>query len=157
MALWPNSDVNTGSITGSVTLPARSRATAYVSIGNWSQNDPLIPFTINSQLPVIPLDRTTADAKAVVTATNVNVTSRPTSMVWFSVRYRSYDFDNQTPVFHVANTVSYDTTAARYAYGGTIRRQRGPSRHRVRAPEQRQHQLLGRVRLRAGATRSRWG
>jgi MtrB/PioB family decaheme-associated outer membrane protein len=119
MALWPNSDVNTGSITGAITLPARSRASAYVSVGNWTQNDPLIPFTINSQLPVIPLDRTTADAKAVVTATNFNFTSRPTSMVWFSVRYRSYDFDNQTPVFHVANTVSYDTTAAPYAYGGT--------------------------------------
>jgi hypothetical protein len=40
-------------------------------------------------------------------------------MVWFSVRYRSYDFDNQTPVFHVANTVSYDTSAAPYAFGGT--------------------------------------
>jgi MtrB/PioB family decaheme-associated outer membrane protein len=119
MALWPNSDVNTGSITGSITLPARSRATAYVSIGNWSQNDPLIPFTINSQLPVIPLDRTTADAKAVVTATNVNFTSRPTSMVWFSVRYRSYDFDNQTPVFHVANTVGYDTAVESFAPGST--------------------------------------
>jgi hypothetical protein len=119
MALWPNSDVNTGSVTGSVTLPARSRATAYVSLGNWTQNDPLIPFSINSQLPVIPLDRTTADAKAVVTATNFSFTSRPTNMVWFSVRYRSYDFDNRTPVFHVANTVSYDTTAAPYAFGGT--------------------------------------
>jgi MtrB/PioB family decaheme-associated outer membrane protein len=119
MALWPNSDVNTGSLTGSITLPARSRATAYVSIGNWTQNDPLIPFTINSQLPVIPLDRTTAGAKAVVTATNFAFSSRPTSMVWFSVRYRSYDFDNQTPVFHVANTVSYDTSAAPYAFGGT--------------------------------------
>ena len=50
MALWPNSNMNTASATGLLNLPARSRATAYVSVGNWSQNDPLIPFTINSAL-----------------------------------------------------------------------------------------------------------
>jgi MtrB/PioB family decaheme-associated outer membrane protein len=119
MALWPNSDLNAVSATGMLNLPGRSRATAYVSVGNWSQNDPLIGFTINSTLPAIPLDRATADAQARVTAMTYSFTSKPTGMLWVSARYRSYDFDNRTPVFHVADTVAYDTSVAAFADGGT--------------------------------------
>jgi MtrB/PioB family decaheme-associated outer membrane protein len=119
MALWPNSDVNAGSATGVLNLPYRSHALAYISIGNWSQNQALIPFTINSAIPPVPLDRPTADAKAVVTAMTYSFTSRPIDPLWLSARYRSYDFDNRTPVFHVTNTVSYDTTPATFAEGGT--------------------------------------
>ena len=119
MALWPNSDQNAVTASGMVKLPRNSRATAYVSVGNWTQNDPLIPFTINSGLTTIPLDRATADAKAVVTAMTYTFSSKPASSLWVSARYRSYDFDNQTPVFHLAKTVAYDTSAAAFAEGGT--------------------------------------
>jgi MtrB/PioB family decaheme-associated outer membrane protein len=119
MALWPNSNMNAGSATGLLNLPSHSRATAYVSLGNWSQNDPLIPFTVNSALSPIPLDRATADIQARVTAMAYAFTSRPADSVWFSARYRSYDFDNRTPVFNVANTVAYDTSVAAFAEGGT--------------------------------------
>ncbi|HWW82612.1 MAG TPA: MtrB/PioB family outer membrane beta-barrel protein [Vicinamibacterales bacterium] len=119
MTLWPNSNMNAASATGMLNLPWRSRATAYVSVGNWSQNDQLIPFTNNSTLPTIPLDRTTADAQARVTAMTYSFTSKPTNGLWFSARYRSYDFDNRTPVFHVANTVAYDSTVEAFAAGGT--------------------------------------
>jgi MtrB/PioB family decaheme-associated outer membrane protein len=119
MALWPNSDLNAGSAMGALNLPARSRATAYLSLGNWSQNDPLIPFTTNSALPTIPLDRATAEARARVTAMNYSFTSKPTDLLWLSARYRSYDFDNRTPVFHVARTIAYDTAVETYANGGT--------------------------------------
>src|ERR1700687_204955 len=119
MALWPNSNMNAASATGMLSLPWRSRAAAYISVGKWSQNDPLIPFTINSALPAIPLDRATADAQARVTAMTYSFTSRPASALWVSARYRSYDFDNRTRVVHVANTVSYDTTAAVFARGAT--------------------------------------
>ena len=119
MALWPNSDLNAASATGMLNLPGRSRATAYLSVGNWSQNDPVIPFTINSTLPTIALDRTTADAQARVTAMTYSFTSKPANPLWFSARYRSYDFDNRTPVFHLANTVAYDSAVAAFADGGT--------------------------------------
>ena len=119
MALWPNSNMNTASATGAITLPARSRATAYLSVGNWSQNDPLIPFTVNSALPTPSLDRPTADVQARVTAMTYAFTSKPLNPLWISVRYRSYDFDNQTPIFRLANTVAYDTSVAAYAHGGT--------------------------------------
>jgi len=119
MSLWPNSTMNAGSVMGTLNLPQRSRATAYISIGNWSQNEALVPFTINTALPVIPLDRTTADASALVTAMHYNFTTRPTDKVTFMARYRSYDFDNRTPEFHVTQTVSYDTSVATFAEGAT--------------------------------------
>ena len=119
MSLWPDSSLNSANASGLVNLPGRSRATAYLSVGNWSQNDPLIPFTVNSALPAIALDRKTADAQARVTSMNLSFNSRPVNDVSFTARYRSYDFDNRTPVFHVANTVSYDTTPAVFTDGGT--------------------------------------
>jgi MtrB/PioB family decaheme-associated outer membrane protein len=119
MTLWPDSSLNAGTASGLINLPARSRATAYISIGNWTQDNPLIPFTVNSALPVIPLDRLTTDAEARVTSMNYTFSSRPVETVLLTARYRTYDFDNRTPVFHVGNTVSYDTTVAPFAEGGT--------------------------------------
>jgi len=119
MTLWPDSNLNAGTASGLINLPARSRATAYISIGNWTQDNPLIPFTVNSALPVIPLDRQTTAADARVTSTNFTFSSRPVDTVLLTACYRSYDYDNRTPVFHVANTVAYDTTVEAFADGGT--------------------------------------
>ncbi len=40
---------------------------------------------------------------------NYTFTSRPVSTLWFSARYRQYDFDNRTVPFQTANSVNYDT------------------------------------------------
>ena len=119
MSLWPNSNMNSASMTGALNLPGHSRATGYVSLGSWSQNDALVPFTINTALPAIPLDRASADAEARITAMTYSFTSKPTTMLWVNARYRSYDFDNRTPEFHVANTVTYDTSVAALGEGTT--------------------------------------
>lgn len=119
MSIWPDSAMNTGSVSGLLNLPARSRATAYISVGNWTQNAALIPFTVNSALANIALDRPTADTKARVTSMNYSVNSRPTNQVSLTARYRSYDFDNRTPVFNVGRTVTYDTNVATLAEGSS--------------------------------------
>jgi MtrB/PioB family decaheme-associated outer membrane protein len=119
MSLWPDSNANSGSVSGFLKLPYRSQANAYLSLGDWSQNQPLIPFTINTALPTIPLDRANADTSARITSSNLDFNSRPRDDLWFNVRFRSYDFDNRTPIFHVGNTVAYDTTVEAYANGGT--------------------------------------
>ena len=41
---------------------------------------------------------------------NYTFTSRPVNTVWFSARYRQYEFDNRTVPFEVGNSVNYDTT-----------------------------------------------
>lgn len=117
--IWPDTNLNAGSASGLLNLPAHSRATAYVSIGNWSQNNPLVPFTINSALPVIPLDRPTAQAEARVTAMAYTLNSKLTNDLWLNARYRSYDYDNRTPVFKVTRTVTYDTSVTTFPEGGT--------------------------------------
>jgi MtrB/PioB family decaheme-associated outer membrane protein len=117
MSLWPDSDLNTGSVSGVFKVTDSSQATGYVSLGRLSQNDALIPFTINSALTPPPLDRTTADASARITATAFSYNARPLHTLWLNARFRSYDFDNQTPVFNVPTTVSYDTKVAPYDPG----------------------------------------
>jgi MtrB/PioB family decaheme-associated outer membrane protein len=110
MALWPNTDMNSVSASGGLKLPGHSRASAYISLGNLSNNAALLPFTINTALVSPPLDRSTADVTARVTAMNYLFTSRPVNTVWFSARYRQYEFDNRTVPFEIRNSVNYDTT-----------------------------------------------
>jgi MtrB/PioB family decaheme-associated outer membrane protein len=119
MAIWPNSTINAGNVSGLVKIGERSQATGYVSLGNWTQDDALVPFTINAALPAIPLDRTTADASARVTATAFTFNTRPMPRLWLNARFRSYDYDNRTPIMQVPFTVSYDTTAVAFAEGET--------------------------------------
>jgi len=109
-SLWPNTEMNTVSASGGIKLPGRSRASGYVSVGNMSNDNALLPFTINSALVSPTLYRSTSDVKARVTAMNYNFTSRPLDTVWFSVRYRQYEFDNRTDPFQVVNGVNYDTS-----------------------------------------------
>jgi MtrB/PioB family decaheme-associated outer membrane protein len=109
MALWPNTEMNTVSAAGGLNLPGRSHATAFVSVASMTNNNPLLPYTINSALVSPALDRPNSDVSARVTAMNYAFTSRPVSMLWFSARYRQYEFDNRTVPFNVTNGVNYDT------------------------------------------------
>ena len=109
MALWPNTNMNTVSASGAVNFAGRSRASAYISIGNMSNNNPLLPYTINSAIASPALPRATSEVDARVTTMNYAVTSRPTNLLWLSVRYRQYDFNNRTEPFEVGDYVNYDT------------------------------------------------
>jgi MtrB/PioB family decaheme-associated outer membrane protein len=118
-SLWPDSNMNAVSGSGVLNLGRNTHATAYLSVGDWSQDNILIPFTINSALPVIPLDRATSDVQATVTAQAYTFSSRPSPQWWFTAQYRSYDFNNTTPVFHLTQTVAYDTSVETFDEGGT--------------------------------------
>ena len=119
MSLWPDSTAHTVSAAGSMALPARSRAYGSVSVGQWLQNETLLPHTINTAIPPIPLARDTAEAKARITSMNYRLTSRPTPSVWLSGQYRLYDYDNQTPHFPIDQYVRLDGNAAASVTGGS--------------------------------------
>lgn len=108
MSIWPSNTMHTVTAAGSLKLPARSRAAAFLSIGSMNQNEPLLPYTINTAIPEIHLDRTTADAEARTLATNLTFTSRPNRYFRLNARYRFYDFDNRTPHFEVHEYVRFD-------------------------------------------------
>ena len=112
MTIWPNSDLHSGSLSGSIKLGRAGNATAYLSLGSLTQNDVLIPFTINTQIASPALARPEADASAGIVATAFSYSVRPAPKVWLTARFRSYDFDNDTPAFNVTDTVSYDTKLA---------------------------------------------
>jgi len=109
MSLWPNSDMNTVSASGGLKLPGHSNATAYISVAGMTNDNPLIPFTVNTQIVSPALSRPNSDVTARVTAMNYTFTSRPITSMWFSARYRVYNFDNRTVPFVVTNSVNYDT------------------------------------------------
>jgi MtrB/PioB family decaheme-associated outer membrane protein len=119
MALFPDSSAHTVSASGTVALPAKSRAFAYVSLGSWIQDERLLPHTINTAIDPIPLARDTADADARITSMNYRLTSRPLPMLWLNAQYRLYDYDNRTPHFPVTQYVRLDGTVGTSLTGGS--------------------------------------
>jgi MtrB/PioB family decaheme-associated outer membrane protein len=119
MSLWPDSTAHTVSAAGSMALPARSRAYGSISVGQWLQNEALLPHTINSAIAPIPLARDTAEASARITSMNYRLTSRPSPSLWLSGQYRLYDYDNRTPHFPVDQYVRLDGNAATSVTGGS--------------------------------------
>lgn len=113
----------------SVKMPGRSRATAYVSMGQLKDaGDALMPQTINSANTIAPLARDRVNGEARTTAVNLTFVSRPTRYADVSVRYRSYDYDNRTPAFPMTQRVAYDNAPSAVTTGvhteayGVVRR-----------------------------------
>lgn len=115
MALWPDSSTNTFSGTATHRLSRASRVYANLALSRWTQNEELLPFTINTAVQPIPLPRQTAEAGAFVTSALLGYTARPTSRLWLNVRYKLYDFDNQTDFFPVENYVRLDGNVSSFA------------------------------------------
>lgn len=108
MSGWPSSSVHTLSATGSMALPGKSRATAYLARSAWAQDTDLLPHTINPAITSPPLERSSVQGDAAVTALMLRVTSRPRRWAWLNASYRGYDFDNRTPPLTIAQRVNYD-------------------------------------------------
>lgn len=110
MALWPTNTAHTVSAAGNLKLARRTQATAFVSFGSRSNDEPLLPFTINPALPQAPLPRQTTQGEAQIFAYNLGFVSRPAADLRFSARLRHYGFDNQTPQAVIPQFVSYDAS-----------------------------------------------
>jgi MtrB/PioB family decaheme-associated outer membrane protein len=108
MALWPTNNQQYVHATGSIPTPGRGRATAYIAFGEARQDADLLPHTINSQIPVIPLERSTAEAEVRNTLLNLQYSARPTNIVGVVARYRYSDVDNRTPHFETFGRVRFD-------------------------------------------------
>jgi len=118
-ALWPDNSTNGISATTAWNLSKRTRIFGNLSLSKWRQDTALLPFTINTALPVIPLPRQSADASADVSAAYAGLNTRPTDKTWLTLRYKMYDYDNTTPEFPVTQYVPYDSKIGTFADGGT--------------------------------------
>ena len=117
-ALWPSNSLQTMSTAGYVKLARKTQVTGSLAYGWWNNDEPLLPFTINSALPQLSLPRTTAEATAHTIATNVNFVSRPQNDLRFSARFRRYDYNNETPETAIPQFINYDTSVATSSTGG---------------------------------------
>jgi MtrB/PioB family decaheme-associated outer membrane protein len=118
MQLWPTNTAQTVSVAGYAKFAHRTQVTGFISFGSWSNNEPLLPFTINSALPQILLPRTTAMADARVFTTNLNLVSRPNTDWEFTAHAKVYDYTNDTPPTVITQYVAYDTSVGTSATGG---------------------------------------
>ncbi len=98
IALYPDNTAHQGTLSGAVNLPLRTRWTASAAYGVFSQDDPFQPFTINDSVAnVPPLPAASADARIETLLFNSTLTTRPVPDLAFTVRYRVYDRNNDTP------------------------------------------------------------
>ena len=110
-ALPPSNRVLSVNGMASYRLPRRTRVTAYASVGSLKDaGDPIVPFTSNTALPALPLDRPTVDGSALTSSVNLSLSSRPASRVSVNARYKFFDYDNRTPHFVVDRRVSFDSS-----------------------------------------------
>ncbi len=94
-------------------MPGRSRFTAYFATGSLSDGgNYIMPQTINSALLTQPLERGFVEGEARTNAANLTFTARPRRGIGIDVRYRFYDYANQTPLFDVHDRVAYDYTVS---------------------------------------------
>jgi MtrB/PioB family decaheme-associated outer membrane protein len=117
-ALWPTNSAQTISAAGYSKFAHKTQLTGFISYGFWNQNQPLLPFTINTALPQLALPRATAEASAHVFSTNLNLVSHPVTDWDFTARFRDYDYNNQTPATSIPQVVSYDTSVSTTNTGG---------------------------------------
>ena len=102
---WPSNSLVSFVVDGGYKLPAKSRATAAISIGRANQNEPLVAPTINSALVAPPLERSSAEARGDIVSMVYGLNSRPIDGVWLNARYRYYDYTNKTPHFETVAIV----------------------------------------------------
>jgi len=115
VSLAPDNAFLTVNGMASLKLPGRSRATAYVSVGSLTDaGAPIMPQTINTAIAaqILPLPRQTVNGEARTGSINLSFVSHPVAWMDIDARYRTYDYDNRTPVFVMPQRVAYDNTPA---------------------------------------------
>ncbi|MBW8894600.1 MAG: MtrB/PioB family outer membrane beta-barrel protein [Acidobacteria bacterium] len=110
MSTPPSTDMQTLNLNGRYGLPGRTKASAAISVGNSSQNQALLPATVNTALVSPTLERSTAEAEARTLSMVYTVNSRPSEDLWLNAKYRYYDYDTRTPSFFISSMVVADNT-----------------------------------------------
>lgn len=103
--LWPTNTSFAVDVNGSYKLPQRTRASAAISVGRWSQDEMLAPATVNTALVAPPLERASAETRADIVSMLFNLSSRPARNLWLSAKYRYYDYTNKTPLFETQTLI----------------------------------------------------
>lgn len=118
MSLAPSSQSHDVSLSGSVELPLHSRLTNSVSYGLTNQNDPLLPYTLNTGIAgingapanvtseaALPVSRFNGEIRTL--ANSLSLTSKPTENLSASLKYRYYDYSNHSDSIRFPGYAAY--------------------------------------------------
>ena len=109
--LYPDNRLYRGNMSLGLRLPARSVFTATVGGSHGTQDDPWLPFTVNTAIPQASIDSLpgrSTDAKSTSFSQDYRLTSRLMSGVSGTVRFRGYQYDNKTAVHVFPGQVRVD-------------------------------------------------
>ncbi|MBI5883369.1 MAG: MtrB/PioB family outer membrane beta-barrel protein [Elusimicrobia bacterium] len=131
MALPPSSRSHEASASGSVELPFHSRLTAAIGAGVVRQDEPLLPFTLNSAMAGVagaPTNVTSVNALPdsrfkgeVRTLTQSYVlTSKPVDSLLVKAKYRYYDYHNNSDRMVFPGYAAYGESFWRAAKNATL-------------------------------------
>lgn len=115
IATPPDNSAKTAALTGAVNLPSHTRIMGSASLSWFRQNDLLLPQTSNSLGagdPLLALPRATLDGQAKTSNISLSASSRPAKNLRLAARFRTFDYSNQTPIFHIQAMAISDRSIA---------------------------------------------
>lgn len=105
--LVPDNKANTINVSAG-TKVAKGKLSGSFAFSSWTDSVALLPFTINSSIPVIPLPSDTFHGKIQNVTANVNYVARLGNAGSFHARYSLYDRNNKKDVFVLREYVRLD-------------------------------------------------
>jgi len=112
LALPPSNRSHTLSLTGGFAVGRTTRVTAALSGSRWTQNEALLPHTLNTALGSPELPAATLDGLVKTSLAEVVLTSRPADGVSLTARYRQRTLRNRTPQIFFEDYVIADSRLA---------------------------------------------
>lgn len=95
--LYPDNRAHNLNFAGAFDVNKSTRVMSSVVLGWMYQNDAFLPFTINPAITAPALPAQSLNGSKQTLAMNYTLVSRPVKHVELSARYRSYDYNNNTP------------------------------------------------------------
>lgn len=115
MALYPDNNAQSLNFAGAVNLSDSTRFMAAVSPEWMRQNDPFLPYTINSLAGVPNLPATSLNAVKTRLAMNYTLASHPLANLSVTAHYRDYDYTNDTRSLLFPSYVQADSSITNLA------------------------------------------
>ncbi len=107
--LYPDNTAHSLNFAGAVNLTDSTRFMASIVPGWMRQNDAFLPFTINTAIPNVPaLPGSSLNGKKQTVAMNYTLASTAIPAVPVTLRYRSYDYNNNSSSFIFTQYVGTD-------------------------------------------------
>ncbi len=106
--LYPSNQAHTWTLTGTKSLPFKSFLMGTASYGMRLQNDPFLPFTINSAVTQPAMPRGSLDGDVRPAMVNLTLVNRYVDNLDLKAYYRYYDLDNRSKKLDFAGGMILD-------------------------------------------------